>query len=190
MSGPSRQIGTRKSTSNFNKPPSGPRPSTSSSNVARAYLSGARSAHAAQVPASPTPSVLFAAGRASRAVSPTLKRKDREYESDDTATNITVVVRCRGRNTREIAESSGVVLSTPGGLRGKDIVLALGSNMTAQVVQSHKTYSFDRVFPPETDQAMVYDDVVGPILKEVRTSANFLNTDGKLLMSKIDACGL
>lgn len=169
MSGPSRQLGMRKSTANLNKPPSGPRPSTSTSNVQRAYLSSARSAQSAAhgPPASPTSSV---SGRG-RAASPTLKRKERDFEprdNEDTATNITVVVRCRGRNEREIAENSVVVLSTPGGLRGKEVTLALGSNMTAQVVQSNKTYTFDRVFPPETDQSMVYDDVVDPILKEVR----------------------
>ncbi|RPB21587.1 kinesin-domain-containing protein [Terfezia boudieri ATCC MYA-4762] len=177
MSGPSRQIGMRKSTTNFQRAPAGPRPSTSTSNVQRAYLSGARSAQqAAQGLASPTPSVqsVSTSGRG-RAASPTLKRKERDFEpreADDSATNITVVVRCRGRNAREIAESSGVVLSTPGGLRGKEVILSLSGNMTAQVVSSQKTYTFDRVFPPEADQAMVYDDVVDPILKEMLDGYN------------------
>jgi kinesin family member 11 len=32
---------------------------------------------------------------------------------------------------------------------------------------SNKTYTFDRVFGPEADQQMVYDDVVAPFLDEV-----------------------
>lgn len=179
MSGPSRQNIMRKSSSqNFARSSSGLRPSQSSSNV-RAYLSAARSAQqGAPIPSSPTPSVQSVSGRG-RGGSPSLKRKERDFEpreNEEAATNITVVVRCRGRNAREIAESSGVVLSTPGGLRGKEVVLSLGSNLTSQTILSNKTYTFDRVFPPEADQLMVYDDVVDPILKEVHRQFNSLKS--------------
>jgi kinesin family member 11 len=78
-------------------------------------------------------------------------------------TNINVVVRCRGRSEREVKENSAVVVSTPGGLRGKEIALSMGP-----LALSNKTYTFDRVFGPEADQCMIYDDVVAPILEEVR----------------------
>ena len=81
-------------------------------------------------------------------------------------TNIHVVVRCRGRNDREVRENSGVVVSTEGA-RGKSVELSMGPNAL-----SNKIYSFDKVFSPAADQAMVYDDVVSPILDEVCISTS------------------
>jgi len=37
---------------------------------------------------------------------------------------------------------------------------------------NEKTYSFDSVFGPEADQGMVYQNVVGPVLKEVMSGYN------------------
>jgi len=97
------------------------------------------------------------------------KRKEREFESDGgEETNINVVVRCRGRNDREVRENSAVVVTTEGG-KGKTVGLSMGPNAL-----SNKTYSFDRVFSPAADQSMIFDDVVKPILDEVRTSARVL----------------
>ena len=76
-------------------------------------------------------------------------------------TNIHVVVRCRGRNDREVRENSGVVVSAEGA-KGNSVELSMGPNAL-----SNKTYHFDRVFSPAADQAMIYDDVVAPILDEV-----------------------
>lgn len=90
-----------------------------------------------------------------------VKQEEANYE-----TNINVVVRCRGRSEREIRESSVVVVSTPGGLRGREIALSMGP-----LALNNKTYSFDRVFGPEADQTMIYDDVVAPMLEEVRNPA-------------------
>lgn len=91
------------------------------------------------------------------------KRKARDGDREGSEeTNVQVVVRCRGRNEREIKENSAVILSTPGGLRGKEVALSLGP-----LALSNKTYQFDRVFGPEADQSMIYDDVVQPIVGEV-----------------------
>jgi hypothetical protein len=90
------------------------------------------------------------------------KRKERDYEQDGgEETNINVVVRCRGRNEREVRENSGVVLSTDG-VKGKTVELSMGPSAL-----SNKTYHFDKVFSPAADQSMIYDDVVTPILDEV-----------------------
>jgi len=94
------------------------------------------------------------------------KRKERDFEDGDIPkpgeeTNINVVVRCRGRNQREVRENSAVVLKTDG-VKGKLVELSMGPNAL-----SNKTYNFDRVFSPAADQAMVFDDVVKPILEEV-----------------------
>jgi kinesin family member 11 len=91
-----------------------------------------------------------------------IKRKEREFEADEgEATNINVVVRCRGRNEREVKENSAVVLKTEGAM-GKQIELMMGPSAL-----SNKTYGFDRVFSQAADQSMVFDDVVKPILEEV-----------------------
>jgi kinesin family protein 11 len=89
------------------------------------------------------------------------KRKERDYEQDGEETNINVVVRCRGRNEREVRENSGVVLST-NGVKGNTVELSMGP-----IALSNKTYHFDKVFSPAADQSMIYDDVVTPILDEV-----------------------
>lgn len=107
----------------------------------------------------------------SRAVSPAeslasvatagTKRKERDFDHNEDETNINVVVRCRGRNEREVRENSGVVLSTEG-VKGNSLQLSMGPNAL-----SNKTYQFDRVFSAAADQGMVYDDVVTPILDQV-----------------------
>jgi kinesin family protein 11 len=89
------------------------------------------------------------------------KRKERDFDEDEGETNINVVVRCRGRNEREVRENSGVVLSTEG-VKGKSLELSMGPSAL-----SNKTYHFDKVFSSAADQAMIYDDVVTPILDEV-----------------------
>ena len=92
------------------------------------------------------------------------KRKDRSFEEETgEETNINVVVRCRGRNDREVRENSGVVVSTDG-IKGSKIDLSMGPNAL-----SNKTYQFDKVFSSAADQGMVFDEVVVPIMDEVRT---------------------
>lgn len=90
------------------------------------------------------------------------KRKERDFDLEaGEETNIHVVVRCRGRNDREVRENSGVVVSAEGA-RGKTVELSMGPSAL-----SNKTYHFDKVFSPAADQAMIYEDVVTPILEEV-----------------------
>jgi hypothetical protein len=76
-------------------------------------------------------------------------------------TSIHVVVRCRGRNEREVKENSGVVVATEG-VKGKSVELSMGPNAV-----SNKTYYFDKAFSPAADQAIIYEEVVAPILSEV-----------------------
>jgi kinesin family protein 11 len=86
-------------------------------------------------------------------------------------TNINVVVRCRGRNDREVRENSGVVVST-NGVKGTQVELSMGPSAV-----SNKTYQFDKVFSPAADQNMVYDEVVAPILDEVSRGNSNLAQD-------------
>lgn len=114
--------------------------------------------------ASPAESLASVATNATRTRSPeSRKRKEREFEARED-TNINVVVRCRGRNDREVRENSGVVVSTDG-VKGSTVELSMGPNAL-----SNKTYNFDKVFSPAADQQMVFDEVVAPILDDVSSS--------------------
>ncbi|KAH8883644.1 kinesin-domain-containing protein [Thozetella sp. PMI_491] len=95
------------------------------------------------------------------------KRKEREYDADDgESTNINVVVRCRGRNEREVRENSAVVVSAEG-VKGNQVVLSMGPTAL-----TNKSYNFDRVFSPAADQSMIFDDVVKPILDDMLAGYN------------------
>ncbi|KAI8955568.1 P-loop containing nucleoside triphosphate hydrolase protein [Xylaria longipes] len=102
------------------------------------------------------------AGSLSSVATTGTKRKERDFEVESVQeTNINVVVRCRGRNEREVRENSAVVVSTDAA-QGKTVELSLGPSAL-----SNKTYNFDRVFSPAADQSVIYDDVVKPILEEM-----------------------
>ncbi|KAF9894248.1 kinesin motor protein cin8 [Aspergillus nanangensis] len=81
-------------------------------------------------------------------------------------TSIHVVVRCRGRNEREVQENSGVAVETEG-VQGKTVELSMGPNAL-----SNKTYAFDKVFSPAADQGTVFEDVALPIVNEMLAGFN------------------
>ncbi|KAL6716695.1 Kinesin-related motor protein [Lecanora helva] len=122
---------------------------------------------------SPADSLMSMSTSASHSRSPQrqnggVKRKERDFDTEGgEETNIHVVVRCRGRNDREVRENSGVVVSTDG-VRGKNVELSMGASAL-----SNKTYHFDKVFSPAADQSMIYDDVVAPILDETGTGKTY-----------------
>lgn len=98
------------------------------------------------------------------------KRKERDFDVLDVSTgeetNINVVVRCRGRNQREIKENSTYVVKADS-VKGKSIELLMGSNAI-----SNKSYGFDRVFSQAADQSMIFEDTVRPILEEMLAGYN------------------
>ncbi|KAL4805307.1 P-loop containing nucleoside triphosphate hydrolase protein [Aspergillus unguis] len=97
----------------------------------------------------------------------TAKRKERDIEREiNEDTSIHVVVRCRGRNEREVKENSGVALSTEG-VKGKTVELSMGPNAV-----SNKTYTFDKVFSAAADQVTMYEDAVLPIVTEMLAGYN------------------
>lgn len=139
------------------------RPPITRPSTARAQ-SSATSLHARSGAASPADSLLsISTNNSSPKKRGGAKRKEREFDAaGGEETNINVVVRCRGRNDREVRENSGVVVSTDG-VRGKNVDLSMGPSAL-----SNKTYHFDKVFSPAADQSMIYEDVVTPLLDEVR----------------------
>ncbi|KAJ3411162.1 kinesin motor protein cin8 [Chytridiales sp. JEL 0842] len=82
-------------------------------------------------------------------------------------TNINVVVRVRPRNQKEVRENSPVVITT-NGAKGKE--LHVKPNVADP---TSKTYSFDKVFGPESDQETVFKDVVSPMLDETGTGKTY-----------------
>ncbi|KAL4907714.1 kinesin-like protein bimC [Aspergillus multicolor] len=124
--------------------------------------------------ASPAPSTRAPAASRTRALkqpaepaSVTAKRKERDIEREiNEDTSIHVVVRCRGRNEREVKENSGVALQTEG-VKGQTVELSMGPNAV-----SNKTYTFDKVFSAAADQVTVYEDVVLPIVTEMLAGYN------------------
>lgn len=97
-------------------------------------------------------------------VSRPARAKEVDADAGNKETNIHVVVRCRGRNDREVRENSGVVVDVQS---AREV-----SIQTGPLALSNKTYSFDRVFGAEADQSMVYDQVVSPILEEALSGYN------------------
>ncbi|KAJ7709881.1 P-loop containing nucleoside triphosphate hydrolase protein [Mycena rosella] len=88
---------------------------------------------------------------------------------DDAETNIQVVVRCRRRSDREIADNSPIIVSSTGA-KSKDLSIEAAiplSSLGVVTLPPVRTYPFDLVFGPEADQALIYHEVVSPMLDEV-----------------------
>ncbi|KAF8628422.1 hypothetical protein AX15_003943 [Amanita polypyramis BW_CC] len=93
---------------------------------------------------------------------------------DDCETNIQVVIRCRRRSEREIHDNSPIIVTSTGA-KSKELIIEAGTPVSSLgMVQLPPTrkYNFDMVFGPEADQAMLYHDVVHPMLDEVLMGYN------------------
>jgi kinesin family protein 11 len=90
-------------------------------------------------------------------------------KKEEGGTNIQVVIRCRRRSEREIQENSPIIVTSVGA-KAKEISIetsAAVSSLGVVTPPSTRTYPFDLVFGPEADQAMIYHDVVSPMLEQV-----------------------
>ncbi|ADV23717.1 Microtubule motor, putative [Cryptococcus gattii WM276] len=98
--------------------------------------------------------------------------------------NIQVVVRCRGRSQQEVDQASPVITTTTGPISKMVTVettplpsATLSTFTTASVYggthhPTTKTYPFDKVFGPEADQTMVFNEVAEGMLGEVLSGYN------------------
>ncbi|KAH7914713.1 P-loop containing nucleoside triphosphate hydrolase protein [Hygrophoropsis aurantiaca] len=96
------------------------------------------------------------------------------HGKDDAETHIQVVIRCRRRSDREVQEGSPIVVSSKGP-KSQDVTIETSapiSSFGVVTLPPTKTYPFDTVFGPEADQAMIYHDVVSPMLDEVLMGYN------------------
>ncbi|KAI6005931.1 P-loop containing nucleoside triphosphate hydrolase protein [Pisolithus albus] len=90
-------------------------------------------------------------------------------QHDDGETNIQVVIRCRRRSEREVQENSPIIVSS-NGPKSNEITIETStpvSSLGVVTLPPTRTYPFDLVFGPEADQAMIYHEVVSPLLDEV-----------------------
>ncbi|KAG8697716.1 kinesin motor protein cin8, partial [Ceratobasidium sp. 394] len=108
------------------------------------------------------------------APAPVSRTASNAQPQEENTTNIQVVIRCRSRNAREQAENSPLIVET-GGPRSEEITIETAlpqSSFGVYTPAPTRTYPFDRVFGPEADQALVYHDIVAPILEEVLNGYN------------------
>lgn len=95
-------------------------------------------------------------------------------QKHDPETNIQVVIRCRRRSEREIQDNSPIIVSSDGA-KSKDVSIEASvpvSSMGVVTLPPLRKYPFDSVFGPEADQAMIYHEVVAPMLEEVLMGYN------------------
>ncbi|TCD71883.1 kinesin motor protein cin8 [Steccherinum ochraceum] len=102
------------------------------------------------------------------------KASGSQSTNEDNEINIRVVLRCRRRSEREIQENSPIIVQTQGA-KGQDLTIETAiptSNFGVVTLPPTRTYPFDMVFGPEADQALIYHEVVNPMLEEVTQGYN------------------
>ncbi|KAJ7172431.1 P-loop containing nucleoside triphosphate hydrolase protein [Mycena filopes] len=107
--------------------------------------------------------------RAKAAPPPPRSRSVLGKSTDDAETNIQVVVRSRRRSEREITDNSPIIVSSAGA-KSKELNIEAAlphSSLGVVTLPPVRTYPFDLVFGPEADQALIYHEVVSPMLDEV-----------------------
>ncbi|KAG2349879.1 kinesin-domain-containing protein [Suillus weaverae] len=107
------------------------------------------------------------------AISSTLKGS-KSHGQDGSETHIHVAIRCRRRSDREIQENSPIIVSS-NGAKSQEVTIETStpiSSLGVITLAPTRTYPFDLVFGPEADQAMIYHEVVSPMLDEVLMGYN------------------
>ncbi|KAE9396081.1 kinesin 2 [Gymnopus androsaceus JB14] len=104
---------------------------------------------------------------------PVVPNKQHKY-SDEADTNIQVIIRCRSRSEREVQDNSPIIVTSAGAKSNQVSIETTAAPSTLGVPQLPpvRTYPFDLVYGPQADQAMIYHDVVGPMLEQVLEGYN------------------
>ena len=82
-------------------------------------------------------------------------------ESEDL--NITVAVRCRGRNEKEIKAKSSVVVNCPDVTGSNEVSINTSGDIGITARMNSKTYTVDKVFGPSADQSLVFKEIAEPM---------------------------
>ncbi|CAI4038408.1 hypothetical protein SMKI_05G0170 [Saccharomyces mikatae IFO 1815] len=80
--------------------------------------------------------------------------------------NITVAVRCRGRNEREISMKSSVVVNVPDITGSKEISINTTGDTGITAQMNAKRYTVDKVFGPGASQDLIFDEVASPLFQD------------------------
>ncbi|CAH6720093.1 kinesin-like protein Cin8p [[Candida] jaroonii] len=93
--------------------------------------------------------------------------------------NIQVVVRCRGRNARELNAKSQVIVELPSDTYSiAHPTITINQNTSSQLSQKiinsidSKTYNFDQIYGPLADQGLIFEKVVTPLFKDFLNGFN------------------
>ncbi|QLQ82212.1 hypothetical protein HG537_0G04670 [Torulaspora globosa] len=89
-------------------------------------------------------------------------------ESDGTVEelNITVAVRCRGRNEREIKAKSSVVVSVPDVTGSNEVSINTTGDVGIAAQINSKTYTVDEVFGPSATQSLIFHRIAEPLFAD------------------------
>lgn len=93
---------------------------------------------------------------------PEISNSSSQLQKSISGENIKVVVRSRTRNEREKNQNSEVVVDA----------CETDATVTVNDNQRQKTFTVDQVYGPESDQNMIYDGVVAPVLQHVMDGIN------------------
>lgn len=77
--------------------------------------------------------------------------------------NITVAVRCRGRNEREIKAKSSVVVSVPDVIGSHEVAINTTDDLGITAQMNSKTYAVDKVFGPSANQQLIFKEIAEPL---------------------------
>lgn len=86
--------------------------------------------------------------------------------SDLKSEAINVVVRCRGRNDREISSKNDVVVDVCDRTGSKEVSVNTSNDSSIVGKMSAKTFTVDQVFGPGADQEMIFNKVALPLFNE------------------------
>lgn len=148
-------------------------------------------------PSSTSTSTAFSTSQQTQSQNTIIKSPVKRGATKEAGTNIQVVIRCRfvlmlsetrpirtsllilsGPSKNELAEGTPTIISVDGP-RSQEVNVLVAPPPSAEAktygVQSlplTKTYVFDHVYGPDAEQAMIYQDVVAPMLTEVLDGYN------------------
>ncbi|SCW01483.1 LAFE_0E00628g1_1 [Lachancea fermentati] len=92
--------------------------------------------------------------------------------SDEEELNITVAIRCRGRNEKEIKAKSSVVVSVPDVMGSNEVSLNTTGDVGIAAQMNSKTYTVDKVFGPSADQQLIFKEIAEPLFHDFMKGYN------------------
>ena len=80
--------------------------------------------------------------------------------------NITVAVRCRGRNKREIEQKSNIVVKVPDISGSNEVIINTTGDIGITAQLNSKKYLVDKVFGPSASQPLLFNEVAQPLFND------------------------